>query len=187
MIIIPTSITNFNRNERELQAFWLFCICVAGRSPKQVAAKVNQLTETIPNNLRPFDWFRMQDIRAVLEKHKMGQYSRITKAIQQSLDLDLTEADFIELEGVHGVGPKTSRFFLLHSRKNVELAVLDTHILKWLGEQVTDAAVPRKTPQKDYRFWETVFLAIAKAKFPEKTIAEIDLTIWKSFSTPETV
>jgi|LakMenEpi03Aug12_release.lakeMendotaPanAssembly.Ray.scaffolds.fasta_scaffold655630_2 thermostable 8-oxoguanine DNA glycosylase len=182
MTIIPTSITNFNRNTRELQAFWLFCICVAGRNSKQVAIKVNQLTDEIPNNLFPFAWLKMKDIRSVLEKHKMGQYTRISKAIEQSLDLDLRTVDFAELEKIHGVGPKTSRFFLLHSRKNVELAVLDTHILKWLGMQVTDAVVPKVTPQKDYRFWETVFINVAKARFPDMSIADIDLEIWKTGS-----
>lgn len=28
---------------------------------------------------------------------------------------------------------KTSRFFLLHSRENIKVAVLDTHIIKWLS------------------------------------------------------
>jgi len=183
MTIIPTSITNFNRNTRELQAFWLFCICVAGRNSKQVAIKVNKLLdECIPSNSTPFDWLRMVKVRQVLEQYKMGQYTRISKAIEQSLDLDLSTVDFVELEKIHGVGPKTSRFFLLHSRKDVELAVLDTHILRWLGAQVTDAVVPKTTPQKDYRFWETVFLNVSKAKFPGMSIAEIDLEIWRTGS-----
>jgi thermostable 8-oxoguanine DNA glycosylase len=184
MTIIPTSITNFDRNERQLQAFWLFCICVAGRNSKQVAIKVNKLLEEcVPNTLTPFNWFRMVNVRQVLEQYKMGQYTRISKAIEQSLDLDLRNVSTWDLEKIHGVGPKTSRFFLLHSRKDVDVAVLDTHILKWLGEHVTDASVPKSTPQKDYRFWETVFLNVAKAKFPEMSIADIDLTIWKSYIT----
>lgn len=184
MTIVPTSITNFNRNTRELQAFWLFCICVAGRNSKMVATKINQLMGDVPNNMFPFDWLRVQDIRSVLEKHKMGQYGRITKAIQQSLDLDLATVDFMDLEKIHGVGPKTSRFFLLHSRPNVEVAVLDTHILKWMQANFPAHSVPATTPQKDYRTWENMFLIRAKDMFPGLSIAEIDLTIWKSFSTP---
>lgn len=149
-----------------------------------VAKKINDLGDTIPPNLFPFQWLwmRKDNIRSVLESVKLGQYTRIAKAYEQSLDLDLRQVDWMELEKIHGVGPKTSRFFLLHSRPNVEVAVLDTHILKWLGGQVTDAKVPTVTPQKDYRFWETVFLNVAKAKFPGQSIADIDLTIWKSYN-----
>jgi hypothetical protein len=48
--------------------------------------------------------------------------------------------------------------------------------------QVTDAVVPKVTPQKDYRFWETVFINVAKARFPDMSIADIDLEIWKTGS-----
>jgi thermostable 8-oxoguanine DNA glycosylase len=178
-VIYPDSITQFDRSKRELQAFWLFCVSVAGRNADMVAKKVNELMDDVPNNLFPFDWLWMVDVRKVLEKHKMGQYGRITRAIEESVNLDLNTATLDELMQVHGVGPKTARFFLLHSRKGAECAVLDVHILRFIRANGYPD-VPESTPQsvKTYNKWEQIFLDLCAKLYPDMTIAEADLTRW---------
>jgi hypothetical protein len=182
-MINPTTITNFNRTERELQEFWLFCIMVAGKNSSQTANKLNRALEDFDG--LPFDTFATlgePGIRGWLEQHKIGQYDRITGAIVSSLVLDLSNVELETLLKIKGVGQKTSRFFLCHSRKDFLGAVLDTHILKWLA--VYNDGVPKQTPQnrKIYGVWENIFVQLSQRFFPNQSIADADLAIWKSFS-----
>lgn len=182
-MIIPTQITNFNRTNRELQIFWMFCIFVAGRNSDFAASKVSQIMAKIPENKLPFDEIAQIDIRNMLVANKVGQYNRIAKALEQSFKLNLTTATLDDLLNIFGVGPKTARFFLLHTRKNCECAVLDTHILKWMRLKGFHM-VPDTTPQKaeDYKYWERIFISRAKACYPNLSIAEADLLIWSQMS-----
>jgi len=41
-MINPTTITNYNRTQSELEEFLMFSIMVAGKSAKQTAQKLNQ-------------------------------------------------------------------------------------------------------------------------------------------------
>jgi thermostable 8-oxoguanine DNA glycosylase len=68
---------------------------------------------------------------------------------------------------------------VLHSRPDQQIAVLDTHILKWLREQGYN--VPKATPPKArYTIIEKDFLT--ECDKAGKTPAELDLEIWKSYS-----
>lgn len=181
-MISPTSITNFDRSTRELQVFWLFSIFVAGKNSDIASRKLSQLTGLMPDEMHPFDWFRVNSIRDALEKCKVGQYNRIGKAIQQSLDLDLKTATLSQLMEVHGVGPKTARFYLLHSRKDCKHAVLDVHILNWIRSQGLYA--PTQTPQKTetYDEFERIFYRLANEHFPNIPLANVDLHLWTEMS-----
>ena len=190
-MIDPTKITNYNRTEAELEEFLLFCIMVAGKNAKQTAKKLDEFLFGTLGIISPFNWvLSMVDIGKVSEnfplecamkRHKLGQYKRLEKAFTGILQFKnrLKEVSVEELESVSGIGSKTSRFFVLHSRPNQQLAVLDTHILKWMDAQGYD--VPKSTPPKGrYAIIEKQFLTeCAKAG---KTPAELDLEIWKSYS-----
>lgn len=181
-MINPTSITKFDRTTRELQVFWLFCIMVAGKNSDQVASKLGKLIENCGEGL-PFDYFRENPtvVHNLLVAHKIGQYYRIEKAIAESVDLDLSTATLSDLMNVFGVGPKTARFFLLHSRRHCDCAVLDTHVLRWLGARGVE--VPLSTPQgAEYEQLERLFLLHIKAAFPALSVAEADLFIWSQMS-----
>ncbi len=184
-MISPTSITDFNRTERQLQVFWLFCIMVAGKNSDQTATKLSRMLQDNAENELPFDYFRANPhaIHNMLVAHKIGQYGRIEKAIQQSLDLDLRTATVEELMGVYGVGPKTARFFVLHSRADATCAVLDTHVLKWLKVQGA-LNVPDSTPPEgaEYERLGKLFLFYIKAQYPGLSVAEADLLIWSQMS-----
>lgn len=123
-------------------------------------------------------------IRQKLEAVKMGQYFRIARAIGDIV-YDLPNLKTITIEGLEryrGVGPKTARFFMLHSFKGAKCAVLDTHILKYLRDCGYDA--PKSTPQNSnaYRKLEIRFLELWEKTNQGLSLAEFDLKIWKKYS-----
>lgn len=183
-LIDPKVVCNYARSDRELDTFWLFCICVAGKNADQTALKVGRLIENVPDDWRLFEWLSaLPDLMGHLQNVKVGQYARISRAIRDSAFLDLRNATLEQLEQVHGVGPKTARFFLLNTRPGVEYAVLDTHILRWLREQHSCRA-PKSTPPKGktYEYWEDVALNFIRGTYPGLTLAEADLLIWATMS-----
>ena len=94
-------------------------------------------------------------------------------------NIDLMNCSVEELEKIKGIGMKTSRCFVIHSRKNANYAGLDTHILKYLRSLGHD--VPLSTPSgKKYVEIEKIFLSLVEKS--GKTLSEFDLSIWKEFS-----
>jgi thermostable 8-oxoguanine DNA glycosylase len=183
-MIDPKNITNFNRTEAELQEFLLFCVVVAGKNSHQQAKKLKAFLE-LGTGDSPFEKIRnMGSILNVwlnLQKVAMGQYDRISGVFWNVADWqDLSLKQLSDVEAIKGIGPKTARFFLMHSRPNQEIATLDTHILKWLTS-IGVPNVPKATPSgKRYLKLEQVFLAACRAR--HKTPAELDLEIWKSLA-----
>jgi endonuclease III len=176
MQIEPTKITNFNRTDAELQSFWIFGCVVAGKNSDQAARVLARLLTRCQTT--PFEYFRDLGeigIRNALVAARSGNYTRITRFIVESLDLDLRTASLERLLAINGIGPKTARFFLLHTRPNLEVAVLDVHILKYLMDCGVDD-VPAKTPSnpEQYRILEQGFLYFVKCEFPFMSIADID-------------
>jgi hypothetical protein len=194
-MIQPDRITNYNRTAAELQEFLLFCICVHGKNANVQALKLHHFLEYLAHltgQSQPFDMvnvarnFEEDDtgetlLDSALRKFKVGQYSRITQAIDDLLTLsDLRTVTVQELESCFAVGPKTARFFIVHSRPSKEYAILDTHILKWMGVQGVEG-VPKNTPQgKWYSHFEKIFLTMVEKS--GLTVAEFDLNIWKTYA-----
>lgn len=115
----------------------------------------------------------------VLRAVRAGQYRRLALAFRGVVKLNLRSCTVDDLEAVHGIGPKTARMFLLHSRPKQWYAVLDTHILHWLkAEGVPN--VPKSTPPtgKTYRRLESDFLA--RCDHMGVDPATLDLRIWNS-------
>ena len=85
------------------------------------------------------------------------------------------------MEKIYGIGRKTSRGFILHTRPNAQCAVLDTHILKFLNEQGAPD-VPKSTPpsKSEYERLEKYFLSICRKK--KITPAKQDLKVWNYYS-----
>ena len=179
------NITNYNRNIEDLQAFWLFGILVAGKKSKVQARKLAAfLIPAWKFNETPINYIerllRNGTLLKIMQYHKLGQYTRIFKSFTQSIGMDLEYCTVADLETVHGVGSKTSRFFLLHSRKNQRYAVLDTHILKWMGGKL-GIDVPKSTPSGNrYRRLEEIFLDYCQQR--NLTPAELDLQIWSQYN-----
>jgi len=189
-MITPNTITNYNRTQSELEEFLLFSILVAGKTAKTQAIKLDSFLndsegdtpfQKIINLILSDETLLAKDLEEKMKKHKLGQYSRLKAAFTGILSFKdkLDSVTLDELESVMGIGCKTSRFFILHSRPNQNLAVLDTHILKYMKAQGYN--VPKTTPnKKKYKEIEDDFLY--EAKILRKTPADLDLEIWKSYA-----
>lgn len=192
-MIDPTNITNYNRTEAELEEFLMFCIMVAGKNAKQTAKKLDSFLFGTLGIISPLDWIQNLvnlekngisknfPLMYCMKQHKLGQYKRLQSAFTGIIQFKnkLKSVSVEELESISGIGSKTSRFFVLHSRPNQRVAVLDTHILKWMYAQGYD--VPKMTPPKGkYAMIEKDFLT--ECDNAGKTPAEFDLEIWKTYS-----
>lgn len=180
VVIDPCNVTNYNRTDRELQVFWIFCMAVAGKNADTAAMKIAAMfSRVLQDTTTPFAYMRQNKhaIRNMLVAHRVGQYHRLTRAIEESLALDLRTCSLADLLGVYGVGPKTARFFLLHTRPDCDYVVLDTHVMKWLGCRLPEFT-RRRPSASNYDEIERIALPILRAFFPGVTMADIDLTIW---------
>jgi endonuclease III len=190
-MINPAKITNFNRSTPELQAFLLFGICVAGKKSKEIAPKVNAfcaaLVDENDEQLTPFEGIR-ELIRHdmlfdSLVEHKLGKYDLLMQSLWEILYLDLENCTLQDLETTFGIGPKTARFFLLHSRPYQKLVVLDTHLLKYF--KGLGWTVPKATPGSlnAYIGIEDKAIKHIETELKESDFAHFDLTKWLSFAT----
>jgi len=132
---------------------------------------------------------QLYELTGILKRHGIGCYNTKAKGICQIVNsgINLHTCSIKDLECFHGIGPKTARCFIIHSRKDAQCAGLDTHVLKFLG--VLGYDVPKSTPTgKLYESLEQAFLKQAKrAMMP---IYELDLSVWRYYSgnsTPEDV
>lgn len=189
-MIVPEKITNYNRTEEELEEFLMFAILVAGKGAKQQARKLYEfLTHCMYEQIgKPFKHIEYLDklnwLEIQMKQFKLGQYKRIGHAFREILKFKgkLKNVSVEELESIKGIGSKTARFFVLHSRPKVRHAVLDTHILKWMGSLGVN--VPKATPPKNkYKKLEEKFLALADER--KMSVADLDLHIWKTYAMPD--
>jgi hypothetical protein len=151
MTVDPRAITQFSRTIPELEEFLLFAIVVAGKRSDLQSRKLEAFLRAGPRVSSPFKSIRILNQRGQLgeaiEAQRLGQYRRIGAAFASAAmsGLDLRSCSVTDLEAIPGIGPKTARFFLLHSRPGVRVAALDTHILSWMRSQ--GIQTPAVTPQ----------------------------------------
>lgn len=186
-MINPDQVTKFDRTHAELEEFFLFCVVVAGKGAYVQAVKLEQfLAPAKLKNMSPFEYIKYlvskDMLMPMVREVRLGQYKRLTTCFEKAVDLNLAEVTVNDLELLPGVGPKTSRFFVLHSRPNQRLAVLDTHILSWMRENLNIQTVPKSTPQAPsrYRALEEAFLEEAARLNIRPEM--LDLKIWRERS-----
>lgn len=183
-LINPHDVINYNRTDDELELFWLFCCVVAGKTASTQARGLNNFMNSLDERFAsPFAKIKQaisDDILlSKLIDSRLGQFNRLVVTFEQSLRLDLRNCGVVDLENIHGVGPKTARMFLMMSRPDQRYAALDTHLLKHLRENNIDA--PLATPSGSrYRALENEFLKLVDKS--GMTVAEYDLMIWKSYA-----
>lgn len=184
-MIDPQEITNFNRTDAELEEFLLFCVAVAGKTASTIAQQLDRFLLMVVGNESPFAkiriLLRLGKLRSYLEKAKLGKYGVLERAYTQLVesDIHLRVCEVGELEAIYGIGPKTARYFLLHSRRNQNLVPLDTHALKFLSTK--GYKVPKSTPTGK-RYYELEKAFIEEAKKAGKSVAAFDLEIWNNSS-----
>ena len=184
-MIDPLNVIDYRRSQTELEEFWLFCVMVAGKNADQTARKVEHLLAGRPRRQTPLRYLESlgSSLSEALRACRCGQYGRISRALVETFPLDLRAAPVEHLQRVYGVGPKTARFFVLHTRRDARVAVLDTHVLKWM-RQLGVQEVPQHTPGslKQYLRLESLAIGLMEQTFPGMTLAEADLHIWATVS-----
>jgi hypothetical protein len=184
-MVDPVQITVFDRTRAGQEEFMLFTICVAAKDAKQQARKLEEFLRLLPPGDTPFERIRRAgDVRSALEQVRMGQYTRIAKAFQAlaSSGVDLETVTTEELERTPGVGLKTSRFFVLHSRPGARVACLDTHILRYMREELGVPA-PKSTPTSPARYHELERKFLDHCDAIGREPSDLDLDIWVRYSS----
>jgi hypothetical protein len=187
-----TAATSLSRSEVEGRL--IYAIIVAGKSARFADSACKRLWDALGEldergaGLTPFALIRrsiaQNRLGAILRACRVGNYQKIERALGEiaGADIDLFTCKPSELEAIHGIGPKTSRFFILWTRPDEQYAVLDRHILRWLDKRY--AGVPKDTPSYgQYMKWEQVFLH--EARKLGVTPRELDHSIWVAASGRE--
>lgn len=182
----PLNITDYSCSEWELQRNLLFWIAVAGKKALRSASSLNSLL--VEGNINfgeeaPFSIIIAfgESLSERMKFHGMGCYNDKSFYMRSaaSSGLDLAECSISDLESISGVGPKTARCFLMHTRKGSRYAGLDTHILKYMSSR--GIKVPKSTPTgRTYAELEEKFLLLADQS--GMSVADFDLKIWKEYS-----
>jgi len=187
-MVDPTDVTKYDRTDEELEEFIIFSILVAGHNAKNTAMGLERFLGAF-RGTSPFQVVeghaKAGTLALALQNAGIGCHSIRAKSLQSLLDsrIDLRSCTVEQLEQVSGIGPKTSRFFVLHSRPNVRIAALDVHILRYLKGLGYD--VPTVTPTgKSYKRIEDVFLQ--EADKSGMSVAEFDLFIWNMSTAKRT-
>lgn len=171
-MIDPHDITNYNYSNDELEEFLLFAIAVAGKTATVISVKIDEFL-ALESEGSPFDKVRRMINKGTLvsnmQKVKLGKYALLEKAYNRVIDLDPKACSLEELEEVPGISYKTSRFFVLHTRQNCgDIACIDVHIKRWLNNLGYSG---------NYFDLEQAFIKEAKSR--GRSLAELDLEIWK--------
>ena len=191
-MIDPSVITVENATDWELEELILFWVCAAGKNGRTAARCLENLMETVEGHY----WGPMKaifmaaykfNLPFLLRDHGIGCYMSKARSMLElavavgSHKLDLRTCSADDLEKIHGIGMKTSRCFIIHSRPGARYAGLDTHILKHLRAAGVEN-VPKSTPssKKEYQRLEKEVLRLAdKAGLSP---ADFDLRIWNKYS-----
>lgn len=185
-MVDPSNITKYNCSNFELQELILFWICVAGKKADTISRILeNFLQEGFKKFgcCQPFDVIlnHKDNLPKELKRHGLGCYNNKSKTMLElaKSNIDLSKCSAEDLESIYGIGMKTSRCFILHSRKNAEYAGLDTHILKFM--KILGYDVPKSTPTKNkYKKIEKDFLYLVKKS--GLLAQDVDLLIWNYFA-----
>jgi hypothetical protein len=195
--------TNFNRTLAELQHLLFFSIAVAGKNASIVSRAVNKFFFSIDINvLPPYEFISCLKeatrlcgndmFLAQLKYARLGKYDAIMKSadyiLANGLHNRLDTCTLEELEAIPYCGMKTARMILLHSRPKQRVIPLDTHILKYLREELFIPNVPKQTPGSKknpnsyLRLENILFQHIARwEKYGRKGITIGDKVIWLKY------
>jgi hypothetical protein len=172
---MSTIITN---DEREARL--IYSIIVAGKSAKFVEG-VMQKFDAHRQKHSPFAFIKIlikdDNLDWVLRDMRCGNYRKIERALRELIaaNLNIETCTPEQLEAIHGIGPKTSRFFILWTRPGERYAALDVHVLRWMRAQGYNA--PKATPTgAKYSQLEEAFLTEADKR--GVSARELDAQIW---------
>lgn len=184
-MVDPFNVTNFERSLRELEEYFLFCVAVAGKKATMIAGKIDEFLSESRADETPFEYVLRLDFEGRLAERllevRLGKYAVLSRAYPlAAAKPGLVHASSDELEMIPGVGPKTARFFILHTRPDARVAVIDTHVLKYLKSR--GHKVPKGFPTgQTYARLEALMLEEIDAS--GMTGAEFDLAVWSHYAS----
>jgi 8-oxoguanine DNA glycosylase-like protein len=129
----------------------LYSLIVAGKNAKFAENVMAKFMLQCPEGSTPFEYIRSMVDAGVLYSHlqecRSGNYGKLARAFMElgKINIDLSRCTPQLLETIKGIGPKTSRFFILWTRPGARYAALDTHILKWMKHKGY-MNIPKSTP-----------------------------------------
>lgn len=191
-MIDAINVTNFNQTRSQLQEFILFWIAAAGKNGVVAARSIHNFLKDAKRisgcrSKYPFEIVKAlgkDRLSEVLKRNGIGCYSMTHKGgtIWQIANsgIDLKNCTLDELESIKGIGFKTSRCFMIHSRLFPGVAGIDTHALKRLRDEGYQN-VPLSTPtsRREYLKWEREFVKLQENS--GKSMAEFDLDNWNRY------
>ena len=185
----PVHFTDYNRTLPQLEATALFSVLVAGKAAIPTARALDRLLINAKEYIntkahRPFKILELCNritISNLLLQSGIGCHTAKGRAVYELVHsgLDLRTCSVEDLEGIYGIGPKTSRFFVLHTRPNQQLAVLDVHLLRFLRDW--GHTVPAVTPSSTRRYKEIERTVLWHANEARMSPAEFDLMVWNRY------
>lgn len=193
-MIDPSNITNYSLNDIELEEHLLFWVLAAGKNGTTAAKLLDKLLYKLGGvkGNTPFEKIRMciergHNLSEFMRMCGIGCYNNKSRTLTElaTSGVDLRTCETTDLEKIYGIGMKTSRCFIMHSRKGARIAGLDTHLLKHLREAGVEN-VPKSTPgsKKMYMVLEQEFLRLADEA--GMSPADYDLYIWNRYSIKNT-
>lgn len=160
----------------------IYSLIVAGKSASFARDAINRLFPGYPPPFKTVrGWIRRGCLEQKLKAARTGNYTKLGKALRQLVsleDLDLSQCTVADLEAVHGIGPKTARFFVLWTQPGAQCAALDVHVLRWLRSLGYDA--PRQTPASRKRYHELERIFLEEAVKRNVSPADLDRKIWEA-------
>lgn len=196
-MIDPKRITDYKLSLPQLEERILWWVCAAGKNGVAAANSIQKFldklrTDLVSYNTNPFSLIAnfllpytrevgKQKLAERMKEAGIGCYNNKAETFIQlaSSAINLQTCTIDELTAIKGIGPKTARAFIMHSRPNQKMAALDTHLLKFLRDQGITA--PKSTPSSPtkYKILEIAYLNICGLRGLDA--ADLDLAIWNHY------
>ena len=189
-MVDPVNLTQYDLTTPQLEEYILFSLAVAGKNAQTTAHLLDTCLQRMHSELHLSDWQPFEALRhfhasALVERLKsagLGCYQLRARGFLYLAEagLNLRTCSLEQLEACPGIGLKTSRLFVLHTRRNAQVACLDVHILHFLRD--LGYTVPTQTPssRRHYMLLEEIFLEQARKR--RQSPAKLDLAIWRQYS-----
>lgn len=170
------------RDTAELERLAVFAVCVAGKGAPVIWRKVEQFIPRGTQN--PFEllhhYVTTNTLISRLYDVRMGQYTRIGRALTCMAALHATPWRPADLYHIGGVNFKTAKLVELYKWPGGECACLDVHVLREMATWPTAAhlKIPKASPQNFKVYTQLEELFIREAYRRQVVPWVLDKEIW---------
>ena len=190
-MVDPIYLTNYNRTDNELEEVLIWGLLVAGKNGLVTAKLLDSFLKDYSHiGDSPFEIFsrfqldNIPRLSVALKDYGFGCYNNKARWLYELVrsGVNLRTCTIDDLEKFNGIGMKTSRLFVLHTRKDVVCIPLDVHMLHYLKDSGYN--VPKSTPgnKKNKKKYLTIEkLCIQLARRDGMSCADWDLAIWNRY------